>query len=390
VHVAVFFENIGGYHAARLRAVDAACREKGWRFTAIQITNAQGDYAWDIPGSIITFPIRTVLARADSRGPLTPDELRASGPALVALLEELAPDAVAIPGWGFSYSRAALAWCRRRRVGAVLMSDSKRDDQKRVWWKEWWKSRLVRKFQAALVAGASHRDYLVKLGIPRERIFFGYDVVDNDYFSHAANAARQDLAAARARQPLIPRRPYFLAVTRLIPRKNAACLLEAYLAYRASAGEADAWDLVICGNGTEEPRMRNFIREHKLDWHVHMPGFISYSGIGDWYGLAKAFIHPALQEQWGLAVNEAMAAGVPALVSNRCGCYPELVRDGEAALGFDPERTEQLADLMLKCWRGEVDLERVARAAAQHIRNFTPRHFAEGLLAAASLVIRQR
>src|SRR5207302_2361591 len=180
-----------------------------------------------------------------------------------------------------------------------------------------------------------HRDYLVRLGIPRERIFTGYDVVDNDYFAHAASAARQDAAAARSRQPLIPQRPYFLAVTRLVPRKNAARLLEAYLAYRATAGEADAWDLVICGNGTEEPRLRSFIREHKLDRHVHLPGFISYSGIGDWYGLAKAFIHPALHEQWGLAVNEAMAAGVPALMSNRCGWYPDLVRDGGTVPGFD-------------------------------------------------------
>ena len=54
------------------------------------------------------------------------------------------------------------------------------------------------------------------------------------------------------------------------------------------------------------------------------------------YGLASAFVHPSTTEQWGLVVNEAAAAGLPLIVSERCGCAPELVRQGVTGFLFDP------------------------------------------------------
>src|SRR3989442_10274262 len=146
MHVAVLLENIGGYHAARLRAAHAVCTEKKWTFTAIQISDAQGDHPWGVP--TMEFPVETVIPRNGKTGALTAGELRASGPRVAALLDRLRPAAIALPGWGFPYSRAALAWCARNRVAAVLMSESKFDDESRFWLKEFLKARLARKFHA--------------------------------------------------------------------------------------------------------------------------------------------------------------------------------------------------------------------------------------------------
>jgi 1,2-diacylglycerol 3-alpha-glucosyltransferase len=53
-------------------------------------------------------------------------------------------------------------------------------------------------------------------------------------------------------------------------------------------------------------------------------------------GLASAFIQASTTEQWGLVVNEAMASGLPVLVSERCGCAPDLVKNGVNGYTFDP------------------------------------------------------
>src|SRR5439155_5507627 len=79
-------------------------------------------------------------------------------------------------------SLAAANCCVARGIPMVVMSESARADEPRAWWKEIIKRRIVRIYSAALVGGQRHIDYLVELGMPRERIFSGYDVVDNDYF----------------------------------------------------------------------------------------------------------------------------------------------------------------------------------------------------------------
>lgn len=390
MHLAVIFANFGGYHLVRLRAAEQACRQQGWDFTGIQITNAQNEHVWgqlDENG----FRSETVIHRSEDQGSLTVAEKRQSGARLVDVLERIQPTAVAIPGWGFSYSRAALGWCGRRRAHAVLMSESKRNDEPRVWLKEWIKSRLyVHRFQAAIVGAAAHRDYLVELGLPTERIFFGYDVVDNSYFASKAEAARKNPGATRARQPAIPPGPYFIAVTRFIPRKNVARLIEAYANYRAMTGAAQAWDLVICGSGICEHEIRAAITTRELTGFVHLPGFIPYSAMGDWYGLAAAFIHPAIQEQWGLVVNEAMAAGLPVLVSNRCGCYSELVADHGTGIGFDPESVGEMTAAMLKVSVSPEFRNQTATTAARHIGGFAPEHFGRGMVDAVKAAARER
>ncbi|MEA3188606.1 MAG: hypothetical protein QOD99_2436 [Chthoniobacter sp.] len=372
MHLAVIFENIGGYHAARLRAAQTECEKEGWRLTAIQITCAQGEHPW---GGIDAQPFQIVSLDDPARS-----NGQQTGAAMTCALDELRPDAVAIPGWGFDYSRAALRWSRRRHVAAILMSESKEDDEPRARWKEFLKSLLyVKNFQAALVGAEAHREYLVKLGLPREKIFQGYDVVDNDYFAEKADAARAHPHLARDRHTAIPDSPYFLAVTRFILRKNLRCLIAAYAKYRERSG-ATPWALVLCGSGSEEESLRNLIRESSLENCVHLPGFVSYREIGDWYGLAGALIHPALQEQWGLVVNEAMAAGLPVLVSARCGCFPELVRP--VGFGFDPCNESELTDLMLKISHPLADRASLGAAAKRQVEKFAPREFGAGLMQA--------
>ncbi len=109
-----------------------------------------------------------------------------------------------------------------------------------------------------------------------------------------------------------------------------------------------------------------------------------------YYGRAGAFIHPALVEQWGLVVNEAMAAGLPVLVSERAGCAPDLVRQGVNGFTFDPLNTAELARLLGVISRSAHDRAGWGAASRVIVAEWSPGRFASGLWAAADAAALRR
>jgi glycosyltransferase involved in cell wall biosynthesis len=261
------------------------------------------------------------------------------------------------------------------------MSESKAGDAPRVWWREWAKSMLVGLYSASICGGSLHRAYLEDLGMSRDRIFLGYDVVDNAYFWRQSEKVRKHPAQFQHLPGLSEDTPFFLASARFIARKNLAGLLQAYDRYRDCMARIEGnrlWRLIILGDGEERERLEQMIVSRGLE-EVTLAGFRQIEELPAYYALASAFIHPAYQEQWGLVVNEAMAAGLPVLVSKRCGCAPELVVDGENGFTFDPRRIDALAALMVKMSCGRVNLDAMGRASRVRIAEWGPNRFAEGL-----------
>ncbi|HPF86190.1 MAG TPA: hypothetical protein PK008_12225, partial [Aminivibrio sp.] len=185
--IVVLFYNLGGYHLARLQAFHKACLDRQWQLFAIQIAESTAEHPWGsvpLPDYVVTLES---FQHGASPG-LTDDSRRA----LVQTLDQQQADVVVIPGWGFDFARLALQWCRKNQRPAVLMSESKADDAPRSWWKELVK-RLgyIRHFSSAIVGGEKHQQYLLQLGMPADRIFTGYDVVDNDFFANRVDGLRQ-------------------------------------------------------------------------------------------------------------------------------------------------------------------------------------------------------
>jgi glycosyltransferase involved in cell wall biosynthesis len=217
------------------------------------------------------------------------------------------------------------------------------------------------------------------LGVPADRIFMGYDVVDNDHFRTGAERARSNESSERARLSLPDR--FVLASGRFIPKKDFSTLLIAFALYREQAlrESHSAWDLVILGDGEERESLEKMRAELDLGDHVHLPGFRGYEDLPSYYGLADVFIHPSQREQWGLVVNEAMATGLPVLVSDRCGCAEDLVMDGKTGYTFSPGDANLIAEQLKALWSDDALRMRLGRNAARRIAAFSPDAFARGL-----------
>jgi glycosyltransferase involved in cell wall biosynthesis len=268
----------------------------------------------------------------------------------------------------------------------IVMSESARQDEPRTWWKEMIKRRIVNLYSAALVGGKRHVEYLVELGMPVDRIFTGYDVVDNKYFRQKAQEVRGQKSDVRKLYGLPEN--YFLASARFIEKKNLPRLIRAYAEYREKpelTGSAP-WDLVLLGDGPLRETLNSQLSTLNLHANVHLPGFKRYDELPVYYALAKAFVHASTTEQWGLVVNEAVASGLPVIVSDRCGCVPELVNGN--GFTFDPLDEHQLASLLLQMTLlPEDERRRLAEASCRIAENFTPARFADGLERAATMAV---
>jgi len=320
--LALLHHHFGPYHMARARELR---RIYPGAVHFLQLANTESARTWRIDETDLAIE----TAAPGVLDQLPPGEVEAG---LGRLLDRIDPDVIAIAGYADRGMRQAANWARRHGRVAVLLSDSQTRDVPRRWWRERIKREWVsRHFSRAFVAGASAAAYVELLGIPSHRIWRGYDVVDNAHFAAGAARARQDAPALRGTLGLPDR--FLLYVGRFAPEKNLSRLLAAF--QRAhQAGAIPGWSLVLVGGGPLESSLR--AQAAPLGDRVHFAGFQQLERLPAYYGLAEALLLPSLSEPWGLVVNEAMAAGLPVIVSSQCGCAMELVFPGVNGAIVDP------------------------------------------------------
>ncbi|MBD2150289.1 glycosyltransferase family 4 protein [Pseudanabaena sp. FACHB-1277] len=370
--VGIFFTNFGPYHIARVKAARDICQPLGINIFGLEIARSSVEYPWQSKTDHLNFDLITISS--DHRYEHIPRKKLISD--LIKKLNEINPDILLLSGYSEISMLVALFWSKSRGKKAVLMSESKQDDAPRSRYKELFKKFIVSFYDAAIVGGQPHQRYLENLDMPKDSIFFGYDVVNNNDFD-------------RDKIRHLPRPikfPFFLAINRFIPKKNLIFLLSAYAQYLQRVDQTSAWHLVLCGDGEMRSQIEQKIFELGIQDQVHLTGFLQQAELLPYFAHAKCFVHTSTTEQWGLVVNEAMAAGLPVLVSNRCGCYEDLLIEGINGFGFDPEDQAELTNLMLKMSAKYIDLEEMGKAALMHIQNFSPNYFAQGVQNAIAFV----
>jgi glycosyltransferase involved in cell wall biosynthesis len=364
--VAVVIHRMGPYHKARLEAL--ALRVPT---LAVETCGVDETYGWETVADGAFRRVTLFATEAEAR------DLQHLSAAMAKALTDFAPGVVAVPGWSDPAGLMALGWARRNGVSAILMSDSQAIDAPRRAATETVKRIVVGMADAGLVAGRPHADYLAGLGMPREAIALGYDVVDNAYFSVGAEAARAD-PAARERLGLPPR--YLLALSRFVEKKNLETLLTAHGAWFAQA--IDPVPLLLVGDGPLRDRLASVLKPGAV-----MRAFAPYETLPVLYGLAEGFVLSSTVEQWGLTVNEAMASGCPVIASSRAGVTAELVEDGVTGIVAEPTLTGLERALQRLA---AADRRALTAAGLKRIQNWGPERFANGLTEAASAAARPR
>jgi glycosyltransferase involved in cell wall biosynthesis len=374
--VGILWAQYGPYHFARV----AALKEHAGpvKVFALELASQTADYAWtrSVPFELITLCPGEVVERL----PFWRVFFRAR-----RIFAELNLDVCILPSYAPQTSLAAFLAAKSLGIRTVMMNESHAGTARATGAAAQIKRRLVAAFDAALVGGLPQKRYFASLGLPTQKIFTGYDAVDNRYFAEKAAAVKNEAATWRPRYDLPSH--YFLSLGRFVAKKNLPALIRAYAKLLADHQGCQT-HLVMVGSGEEESRLKALCADLKLPVYektdagtkepisnrtaqppgVHFYGFRQIDENPVFYALADAFILPSLWEEWGLVVNEAMASGLPVIVSETVGCVEDLLEPGfppglaapdlqpplkmvaglrQNGFAFNPEDPESLADALL-------------------------------------------
>jgi glycosyltransferase involved in cell wall biosynthesis len=306
-------------------------------------------FEWDVP--LLDGYAYTWLANRAQR----PDVSRFSGcdtPEIAGILAGGRFDACLVMGWYLKSYIQAIRASRHAAMPVMARGDSQLSTKRNVLWraaKYLPYRRLLSSIDAHLYVGRANREYLAHYGVPEARLFFAPHFVDNELFASRARRARETGAATGVRDTLgVPHdATLFAFVGKLIEKKRPADLLHAISAARLAGGSP--WALMV-GSGPLQADLEALARD--LDLPVRFTGFRNQSELPPLLAASDALVLPSdAGETWGLVVNEAMACGLPAIVSTAAGCASDLIEDGRTGFQFPVGDVDALSEKLLRVER---------------------------------------
>lgn len=284
-------------------------------------------------------------------------------------------DAFLVTGWHLKCYWQAVATCRRAGVPVMVRGDSQlltpRNPIKRrlkaivyPW--------LLRRFDAALYVGKRNRDYLLHYGVVEERLFFAPHCVDAAFFANAA--VQSDRSVTRAAWGIAGTGVAVLFAGRLVDFKRPADLLEALAPLREQGCDVTA---VFAGEGEKRSALESL--GQRLGVPVVFLGFQNQSALPAVYAAADVLVLPSSgAETWGLVVNEALACGTPCVVSDACGCAPDMIVPGVTGETFAVGDVTGLAAALARA----LCLQRASPALLAQSENYGVAVAADGVVEA--------
>lgn len=271
--------------------------------------------------------------------------------------------AVSVPVWlrGESNALAPISWWKRpmKRL--------------RLGW-------LFRRVAQFLYIGAANRSLYRTYGVPESRLHSTPYAVDNDRFEIQASGLRPKRAELR-RKWAIPEGAFcVLFCGKFIAKKRPMDLVEAAKRWNAN-GNLPMMHLLFVGSGELGASLRGACRvcfdaiEEKQDLDLisadsppaSFAGFLNQREVSQAYVAADCLALPSdYGETWGLVANEGMASGLPCVVSDRCGCAQDLMRDLDPVFRFRSSNVGELTAALEGVLRHPPTSFEISAAVARH------------------------
>lgn len=253
-----------------------------------------------------------------------------------------------------------IAKIKCQKVG--FFCDSTMFDKPDIMWKALLKRIIFSMADVIFGYGVRSRDYALKNGAKLDRIFYRCQASAMPP-GYSPSVVLNNRLACRSSEPV------FLYVGRFSQEKNLFLLFDAFKRYLE---EMKTGRLILVGAGILEADLIKYAFDISISENVDFAGSKNSDELSQFYTMASCLVLPSLSEPWGLVVNEALAYGCPVVVSNLCGCVPELVIDDETGYSFDPSSIEDLHHCLNKIVINFKDTENTVSRCLALISKYTP------------------
>lgn len=274
-------------------------------------------------------------------------------------------DQLIICGWDSLNYWYATYFAKRNNIPLVLWAESTANE------KSWRRSLfmpvvkwVVNQADHYIVPGKRAKEYLISLGAQSSKITTFYNSVDTEFFHQRSSSAKKK---NRLKRDLGIREDetVFLFVGQLIQRKGVVPLLEAFIELAADNQKAK---MLFVGKGPLENELKSMVLS-TLNDKVIFVSHLEFDALPSVYAAADILVLPSEEEVWGLVVNEALACGLPVIVSAQAGCAPDLVVEGKTGWIISPNKKSLKRSFTHFLQLSRAERSKLSENAVAHIRN---------------------
>lgn len=299
----------------------------------------QREIEWDIP---LLEGYDYTMVKNVSKNPGSDHYKGIINPTLNQEIEAWGADAILVYGWNFKSHLKAIRFFKDKipvyfRGDSTTLSSGNnflRDVVRKLLLK--W---VYKKINFAFYVGQANKKYFLEYGMKNESLFFVPHAIDNNRFSSASSNI------IRSKFSIPEKSVLFIFVGKFDSIKNVSLLIEAF----SQLNHTDTF-LLLVGNGPIEKNLKKqaSMLDSKTNEKIFFLDFVNQNEIPVIYDSCDVFVLPSISETWGLSVNESMAAGKAVIVSDKCGCYYDLVKEGINGYVFKSNNLESLVSAMNK------------------------------------------
>jgi len=277
----------------------------------------------------------------------------------------------------------SLSACMKLRIPRIIRGESNALRLRPAWVKLIHRL-LLSRFDAFLSIGKANREFYLSYGIAEEEIFTCNYFVDNEWFQQRLNGVYGERDDIRSGWDIKKNDVCFVYAGKLIPKKRVLDLLTAF---EKACRMRENIRLLVVGSGELMGPAQRFTSEHKLQ--VTFTGFLNQTEIVKAYAAADCLVLPSdYGETWGLVVNEAMACGLPTIVSDRVGCGPDLVENRGTGFIFPFGDIHSLAERLVELASDKEKRLQMGNNASEKIKEYSVEKAVEGTLKAIEYAVK--
>jgi 1,2-diacylglycerol 3-alpha-glucosyltransferase len=347
-NILIIWDRIGDYHLSRVKALE---KVTGVTIYTADLAGTDALYKWDS----ITNSSHTVLSSKSAEQ----SDIAHRFQRFRNILKEHKIDFVAMPYGRIEY-HLFLAYAKLAGISTLIFSESWYSRGKM---KDFFKSILLKILgDMFFVSGkCAYEHFTEKYGVNPSKIVSGYSVVDNAHFEISSDAIISNSSKE------------LLCVARYSEEKNLLTLIKAF----EKSSLSENYILRLVGDGPLRKSLQIYIDQYALDKKIILNGWLNYKELPKLYAHATAFILPSTFEPWGLVVNEAMIAGLPIILSNTCGCLPDLLVENENGFSFDPKNESDLVQKLNQLNSlTNTQIQDLGNRSKEMIQDFSPESWA--------------